>query len=85
MKNSQPSPVTMVILTPEQLGAIVEQAVARATGVQQDEVLTLYEAAEYLKVSPKTMRRMIERGQAQPLQGKPIRFLRSRLNTKVEE
>jgi hypothetical protein len=79
MKQTQPQPVTMVMLTPDQLGAIVEQAVARATAGRDDESFTLKEAASFLKISTKSLQRKIARGEVVPVSAHPLRIMRSAL------
>lgn len=76
---NKPQPVTMVMLTPEQLGAIVEQAVVRATSGRDDESFTLKEAAGFLRISTKSLQRKISRGEVVPVSTHPLRIMRSAL------
>jgi hypothetical protein len=79
MKNNQPSPVTMVMLTPEQIAEIVHEAVARAVRAKDDVLLDKEAAAELLNVSTKTIERMVTAGAIRPTFRQPLRILRSEL------
>ena len=68
----------MLMVTPDQLSAIVEEAVSRAVA-GHDEALTLREAAKHLKVSTKTIARKVAAGQIVPCSMRPLRIMRSAL------
>lgn len=76
---TQPQPITMLMLTPDQLGAIIEEAVARAVAPREDEELTLSKAARYLDISTKSLQRKVARGEIVPVSIRPLRFMRSAL------
>lgn len=82
MKGQQPQPVTMLMMTPEQLENMMINAVARANAVREDESMTLSEAAQYLKISTKSMQRKIARGEIEPVSRRPLRIMRSALGGK---
>lgn len=82
MRTPQPQPVTMLMVTPEQLASIVEDAVSRANSGKEDESMTLTEAAKYLKISTKSMQRKIARGEIEPVSRRPLRIMRSALGGK---
>lgn len=79
MAAQQPQPVAVLMLTAEQLKALIVEAVSTAQSANDDRPLTQRDAAEFLSISEKTLKAKVLRGEITPLPGRPFRFLRSQL------
>jgi excisionase family DNA binding protein len=77
----------VILATPEQLGAMIEAAVARAVSriAPADELMSISDVGELLKISDKTVAKLIKKGLPAHGVGRQLRFFRHEVLAWVAE
>lgn len=75
-----PQPVTLLMVSPEELDARIERSVARAIAAQGSEVLDLEQAIRHVRLSERTLQRRVDQGRLTVISRKPFRVLRAELD-----